>query len=178
MDTVWQKLKVTGFNTVLGCVTWENIEPVEGEFHFSELETAKGASNPITKIFGDFRVTIERYFVFGKAGPGAGMVINTAPGRFLLTGWGFQTVFKSNKHAFTGFFLGGEKSVVDAKEGTLRSERNLNGDETRSRIYCMMPNEDPDYGGFPNYVTIPARTIITKVEVYSITINGEDRVES
>lgn len=38
MDTVWQKLKDTGLNTVLGCVTWEDIEPHEGEFDFSELE--------------------------------------------------------------------------------------------------------------------------------------------
>lgn len=38
MDTVWQKLKDTGLNTVLGCVTWEDIEPREGEFDFSELE--------------------------------------------------------------------------------------------------------------------------------------------
>jgi beta-galactosidase GanA len=38
MDTVWQNLKDTGLNTVLGCVTWEDIEPVEGDFNFSELE--------------------------------------------------------------------------------------------------------------------------------------------
>jgi len=38
MDTVWQKLKDTGLNTVLGSVTWEDIEPREGEFNFSELE--------------------------------------------------------------------------------------------------------------------------------------------
>lgn len=38
MDTVWQNLKDTGLNTVLGCVTWEDIEPQEGKFDFSELE--------------------------------------------------------------------------------------------------------------------------------------------
>jgi GH35 family endo-1,4-beta-xylanase len=38
MDTVWQKLADTNVNTVLGCVTWEDIEPKEGEFDFSELD--------------------------------------------------------------------------------------------------------------------------------------------
>jgi GH35 family endo-1,4-beta-xylanase len=44
MDTVWQKLADTNVNTVLGCVTWEDIEPKEGEFDFSELDKIiKGA---------------------------------------------------------------------------------------------------------------------------------------
>jgi hypothetical protein len=44
MDTVWQKLVDTNINTVLGCVTWEDIEPVEGKFDFSELDQViKGA---------------------------------------------------------------------------------------------------------------------------------------
>lgn len=38
METIWQKLVDTHINTVLGCVTWEDIETVEGEFHFSELD--------------------------------------------------------------------------------------------------------------------------------------------
>lgn len=38
MDTVWQKLVDTNINTVLGCVTWEDIEPVEDQFNFSELD--------------------------------------------------------------------------------------------------------------------------------------------
>ena len=38
MDNVWQKLVDTNINTVLGCVTWEDIEPVEDEFNFDELE--------------------------------------------------------------------------------------------------------------------------------------------
>lgn len=37
MDTVWQKMKDTNINTLLGCVTWEDIEPREGVFDFSEL---------------------------------------------------------------------------------------------------------------------------------------------
>lgn len=38
MDTVWQKLVDTNINTVLGCVTWEDIEPIEGSFDFTELD--------------------------------------------------------------------------------------------------------------------------------------------
>ena len=38
MKPVWQKLVDTNINTVLGCVTWEMIEPVEGEFDFTELD--------------------------------------------------------------------------------------------------------------------------------------------
>lgn len=37
MDTVWQKVKDMNVNTLLGCVMWEMIEPVEGQFDFSEL---------------------------------------------------------------------------------------------------------------------------------------------
>jgi hypothetical protein len=38
MEPVWQRLVDTNINTVLGCVTWENIEPVEGHFDFAELD--------------------------------------------------------------------------------------------------------------------------------------------
>ncbi|KAJ6009417.1 hypothetical protein N7522_004433 [Penicillium canescens] len=38
MDTVWQNLTDMGINTVLGSVTWEDIEPEEGRFDFHELD--------------------------------------------------------------------------------------------------------------------------------------------
>jgi GH35 family endo-1,4-beta-xylanase len=38
MDTVWQKMADMNINTLLGSVTWEMIEPVEGEFDFRELD--------------------------------------------------------------------------------------------------------------------------------------------
>lgn len=38
MDTVWRKMKDANINTLLGCVTWEDIEPEEGVFDFSELD--------------------------------------------------------------------------------------------------------------------------------------------
>jgi beta-galactosidase GanA len=38
MNTAWQKPVDTNANTVLGCVTWQYIEPVEGQFSFTELD--------------------------------------------------------------------------------------------------------------------------------------------
>jgi beta-galactosidase GanA len=38
MQPIWQKLVDTNINTVLGCVTWEDIEPVENQFDFTELD--------------------------------------------------------------------------------------------------------------------------------------------
>jgi hypothetical protein len=38
MDGVWARLKDQGFNTLLGSVTWEQIEPTEGVFDFTELD--------------------------------------------------------------------------------------------------------------------------------------------
>lgn len=38
MDTIWPNLVESHVNTVLGCVTWEMIEPVEGQFDFKELD--------------------------------------------------------------------------------------------------------------------------------------------
>ena len=38
MSTVWQNLVDANVNTVLGSVTWEMIEPVEGLYNFEELD--------------------------------------------------------------------------------------------------------------------------------------------
>jgi len=38
MKTTWPKLQDMNINTVLGCVTWEMIEPSEGKFEFAELD--------------------------------------------------------------------------------------------------------------------------------------------
>ena len=38
MRTKWQHLKDMNLNTVLGCVSWEDIEPEEGRFDFAELD--------------------------------------------------------------------------------------------------------------------------------------------
>lgn len=146
-------------------------------FHFDEL-AADGSdpSRPVVKHWGGYEVTIERCFVFGKAGPGAGMVIHLGGPKFLLIGWGFQVRARSLSptSTFTGFLHFREKQVANKETGQLRTLRILNGDETRSGIFAMMPNDDPDYGGFPICVTIPAHTMIAELEVYSI--EGKDDV--
>ena len=139
-------------------------------FFFDELlKDGRDLSPPTVAKFGDFEVTINRSFVFGKTGPGAGMLIHLGEAKFLLIGWGFQATFKSvsPKSTFTGILNFTEK-MVDKETGKLTRGRRLNGDETRSGKFCIMPNEDPDYGGFPICVTIPARTMIAECEVYSL----------
>jgi beta-galactosidase GanA len=60
MDTVWQKMIDTGVNTLLGCVTWEDIEPEEDHFDFTELDrvlagAAKHGMRLILLWFGSFK---------------------------------------------------------------------------------------------------------------------------
>ncbi|KAF8858332.1 glycoside hydrolase [Acephala macrosclerotiorum] len=137
-------------------------------FFFDELlEDGRDPSTPTVAQFGEFMVTINRCFVFGKPGPEGS--------KFLLIGWGFQAEFKSTspKSTFTGILNFTEK-VVDKDTGKLITGKKLNGDETRSGKFLMMPNEDPDYGGFPICVTIPARTMIAECEVYSLEEDSSD----
>ncbi|KAM0278443.1 hypothetical protein ACHAPQ_008420 [Fusarium lateritium] len=137
-------------------------------------EVPNGATNsisqPVKRSWGDFDITIDRCFVFGKPGPGSGMVIDRGHGKFLLIGWGFHVSAKSSLRnaTFTGILKVEEKVVDDEETGRLQTVRILNGDETRSGSFAMMPNEDPDYGGFPISVTVPARTMIAEVTFYSI----------
>jgi hypothetical protein len=143
-------------------------------FFFDELAESKVAEKPWVRTFGEFEVTIDRAFVFGKAGPGAGMVIHQGDGQFLLIGWGFQVTFRSTnpKSTFTGILYSEEKSVDE--NGQLHTARVMNGDETRSGSFYIMPNEDPDYGGFPIAVTIPSRTMIAECTAYSVEEDEED----
>ncbi|KAH7018398.1 glycoside hydrolase [Microdochium trichocladiopsis] len=150
-------------------------------FFFDELPQSgppKGQEH-WTKMFGGhLEVIVERAFVFGKAGPGGGMVIQLGgedSARFLAVGRGFNVHFKSHKDdaTFTGILDSREKEYVE-DTGELRTLRTLNGDETRSGKFLIMPNEDPDYGGFPIAVTIPARTCIAEVEAYWICESNED----
>lgn len=142
-------------------------------FCFDELpDGASGrCSDAVKKVWGDFELTIDRCFVFGKPGSGAGMVIDRGNGKFLLIGWGFQVSAKAvaEDSTFTGILTFEEKAVDGEETGRLRTVRVLNGDETRSGEFAMMPNEDPDYGGFPISVTVPARTMIAEVTFYSIS---------
>ncbi|KAH1858486.1 hypothetical protein KXX55_004800 [Aspergillus fumigatus] len=140
-------------------------------FFFDEL-AADGSdpSKPVTRQYGGYEITIERAFVFGKPGPGSGMVIHRGEGKFLLIGWGVQVraTSLSPTAAYTGILRFEEKVVVNKGTGELRTRRVLNGDETRSGQFAIMPNEDPDYGGFPIAITIPAKTMIAELEVYAL----------
>ncbi|KAH7382762.1 glycoside hydrolase superfamily, partial [Cadophora sp. MPI-SDFR-AT-0126] len=65
-------------------------------FFFDELSgDGRDTSPPTVAHFGDLQVAINRCFVFGRAGPGAGLIIHQGGTKFLLIGWGFQAEFKS-----------------------------------------------------------------------------------
>jgi hypothetical protein len=53
----------------------------------------------------------------------------------------------------------------------------LNGDRTRCGACCIVPNEEPDYGGFPICVAIPARTMVAGVDVYALEEEEEEEEE-
>ncbi|KAG4269934.1 hypothetical protein FPRO04_14755, partial [Fusarium proliferatum] len=137
-------------------------------FYFDEVRDPSRVEKPWTRVFGDIQVTVERAFVFGKQGPGGGIIIRLADHKFLLVGYGFQASFKSVKKgvAFTGILSAQEMEVIE--EGNLRPLRLLNGDETRGGLALVMPNEEPDYGGVPIATSIPARTGVAEVEVYTL----------
>lgn len=140
-------------------------------FYFDEVpDNAPDTAKPIVHRFGDFELTIERCFVFGKPGPAEGMVIHQRGGKFLLIGWGFRVRARalSAKATFNGILRFEEKTTEGCPPGELRTLRTLNGDETRGGLFAMMPNSDPDYGGFPICVTIPAKTMLAEVEFYYI----------
>ncbi len=94
------------------------------------------------------------------------MVIHQGGSKFLLIGKGFQGRFAHESAAFTGILRFEEKEVQ--ADGSLKTLRMLNGDESRSGKFCIMPNDEPDYGGFPICVTIPARTCIAEAEPYAL----------
>ncbi|KAL4964609.1 putative beta-galactosidase [Aspergillus stella-maris] len=138
-------------------------------FYFDELNAdGTDPSKPLTKRFENIEITIERCFVFGKPSAGSGIVIHLGDSKFLLIGWGFQVRARSllPDATFTGILRFEEKVVSNKEKGELRTLRTLNGDETRSGQFAMMPSEEPDYGGFPICVTIPARTGVAEVEFY------------
>lgn len=140
-------------------------------FFFDEVrEDGTDPSPTVKATFGDWKLTIERSFVFGRPSAGSGMVIHTAANGFLLIGWGFQVTFNSTnpKACFDGLLRFEEKEVVDAHTGQMRTLRLLNGDETRSGQFAIMPSESPDNGGFPIPITIPANTGIAVVEPYAL----------
>ena len=144
-------------------------------FCFDEIDTPSAqGQNPVVVKLGLYELTISRAFVLGEPGPAAGMVIQLEPERFLLLGWGFKVQWRSLSAAagYTGILSFLEKSVVDGSDGTLRTERVFNGDETRSGMWANMPNSVPDYGSGVVPITIPARTMIGEVAVYTLGVDG------
>jgi hypothetical protein len=150
-------------------------EDMLGFFFDDFIENQKATKESWKKVMGNFEVNIERAFVFGKPGPGAGMVIHQGDGKFLCVGWGFQISFKgtNSKSTFTGI-LHAEEKEVDPETCELSTLKLLGGDETRSGQYLIMPNEDPDYGGFPIAVTIPMNTGIAECWAYSLEEDEDD----
>ncbi|KAJ4357715.1 uncharacterized protein N0V89_002291 [Didymosphaeria variabile] len=144
-------------------------EDIMGFFFDEWKEGEKVKEHSWTKKMGGFDVIVDRAFVFGKPGPGAGMVIHQGDGKFLCVGWGFNVYFKSTnpKSTFTGI-LHAEEKEVNPKTCELSTLKVLGGDETRSGEFLIMPNEEPDYGGFPIAVTIPSRTMIAECWAYSV----------
>ncbi|KAH7000452.1 glycoside hydrolase superfamily [Ilyonectria destructans] len=136
-------------------------------FYFDEVdETQK--ERKWTKVMGDFKVTVERAFVFGKPSSGAGIIIRQSNGKFLAAGFGFQVVFTSTdpKSTFTGILRTEEKEVDT--NGALHTVRLLNGDETNQGRVLILPSKCPDLGNFPVPVMIPARTMIAECLPYSL----------
>ena len=66
MKPLWSKLKKFNLNTVLGAVTWDQVEPVEGQFDFGQLdECVKDARSHglelIVLWFGAFKNGMSSY---------------------------------------------------------------------------------------------------------------------
>lgn len=140
-------------------------------FCFDELtSTGKDPSRTVTAVFGKWQLRIERSFVFGKPGPGFGIVLHTGDSTFLLIGEGFQVTFSSTspRDVFTGILRFVEKEVINETTGEMRTWRTFGGDETRSGQSVVMPTSDPDYGDFPISITIPARTRIAECDIYAL----------
>jgi hypothetical protein len=150
-------------------------EDMMGFFFDDYVESQKRAEKPWENIMGDFEVSVQRAFVFGKPEPGAGMIIHQGDGKFLFAGWGYSVSFRSTnpKSTFTGI-LHAEEKEAHPETCELTTLRLLGGDETRSGQFLTMPNENPDYGGFPIAVTIPARTGIAECWAYSLEEDESD----
>ena len=106
--------------------------------------------DPWTRVFGDNQATVERAFVYGKQGPGGGMIIRLANHMFLLVGYGFQATFKGVKKGCTFTGILGTRELEVAEDGHFRQLHNFNGDETRGGISlwsCRMKN--PSTGIYP-----------------------------
>lgn len=139
-------------------------------FFFDNAENDETTPTQHLVPLGNWMLSIERSFTFGKPSPGFGMVIQIDVAKFLLVGEGFQVRFTSaiEDSVFTGILSFVEK-VYDPQTKQLINGRLLNGDETRSGEVAIMPAEEPDLGDFPICITIPARTSMAECEVYALS---------
>ncbi|KAK5082324.1 hypothetical protein LTR05_007470 [Lithohypha guttulata] len=144
-------------------------------FFFDEFDS-RNVHEEWRYTFSDIalEVVVERAFVLGTPAPGYGLVIHRGEGKLLLAGAGFQVSFKSTnpRATFTGIVSAAEKEIDE--DGTLRTARVLNGDEIASGRSMVMPSEQPDHGGFPMKITVPARTYVAEVVAYSLEEDEED----
>jgi hypothetical protein len=143
-------------------------------FYFDEFEAGSKDRSPTRTVeMGDWRLEIARAHVFGHPEAGYGLIIQTGSDRFLLIGAGFQVSFKSSRDdtSYTGIMSFVEKEVVDPASTELKSVRFLNGDETRSGRFAVMPSSNPDYAKVPVAILIPARTRIAEVRPYCLKQN-------
>ncbi|OHE99976.1 hypothetical protein CORC01_04623 [Colletotrichum orchidophilum] len=95
---------------------------------FDELPADGSGKHPspvIRRVWRGFEMTIGRYFVFGKPGTGAGMVIRCGDGKLLLIGWGFQVRAKAlgQNQSFTGILKFEEKIIEYEATGRLKMIR-------------------------------------------------------
>ena len=68
MDTAWENIQDMGVNTVLGPVTWEDVEPEGGKFDFTELDKLLVAARKfnlrlILLWFGSFKNGMRRFYI-------------------------------------------------------------------------------------------------------------------
>lgn len=66
MSTIWPNMKATNINTLLGSITWEMIEPVEGTFDFSFLDDVilgarRSEMHLVLLWFGSFKNALSTY---------------------------------------------------------------------------------------------------------------------
>ena len=138
-------------------------------FFFDEIGSdGHDSSQPAFLRLDKWHLKVERAVVYGRPAPGCGLVIDLGKDQFLLVGWGFRVSFSStNPEAYFTGLLKFEEKDVDATG--MRTVRLLNGDETTSGRYAVMPSEKPDYGAFPISITIPARTGMALCQPYALT---------
>lgn len=170
-DSPWAK-----HNRLLQKTRWHIFEGrrrgqrMEGFFFKSFGKGEPDPSKPLNFTFGDWNLLVERATVQGHPKAGFGMIIQTATDTFTCIGEGFQIKFNSlNPSAkFVGILRFDEKEIVDAETGKWKTLRMMNGDETLSGNFVIMPTDNPDYGKGFICCSIPAWTRVAECMPYAL----------